>query len=65
MKWFKHDSDAFTSEGVEILIDEFGFAGYGRWNRLLEIVAFKMDETDRCWVEYPVSKWCSLLGLKQ
>ena len=65
MRWFKHDSDAFTSEGVEALIAEFGFSGYGRWNRLLEIVAFKMDETDRCYVEYPIQKWCSLLGLKQ
>jgi len=65
IKWFKHDSDAFTSEGVEALIDAEGFSGYGRWCRLLEIVAFKMDETDRCGVEYPIQKWCSLLKLKQ
>lgn len=24
-----------------------------------------MDKTNRCHVEYPISKWCSLLGLKQ
>lgn len=65
MKWFKHDADAFLSEGVDALIDEEGFAGYGRWNRLLEIVAFKMDETNRCHVEYSPQKWCSLLKLKQ
>ena len=53
------------SEGTEALIAQEGFAGYGRWFRLLEIVAFKMDESDRCWVEYPAQKWCSLLGLKQ
>jgi len=65
MKWFKHDTDAFLSEGVDALIDQEGFAGYGRWNRLLEIVAFKMDETDRCHAEYSIQKWCRLLGLKQ
>ena len=65
MKWFKHDTDALLSEGVDALIDAEGFAGYGRWNRILEIVAFKMDETDRCHVEYSIQKWCRLLGLKQ
>ena len=65
MKWFKHDTDAFLSEGVDALIDAEGFAGYGRWNRILEIVAFKMDETGRCHAEYSSKKWCRLLGLKQ
>jgi len=65
MKWFKHDADAFLSEGVDALIDAEGFAGYGRWNRILEIVAFKMDETTRCHAEYSIQKWCRLLGLKQ
>lgn len=65
MKWFKHDTDAHMSEGIDALINKFGFEGYGRWNRLLEIVASKMDRTDRCHAEYSVQKWCSLLGLKQ
>ena len=65
MKWFKHETDAFTSEGVDCLMQEFGMAGYGRWNRLLEIVAFKMDETSRCHVEYSYSKWRNLLGLNK
>lgn len=65
MKWFKHDADAFLSEGVDALIDVEGFAGYGRWNRILEIVAFKMDDTNRCHAEYSIQKWCRLLGLKQ
>lgn len=64
MKWFKHDSDAFMSEGVAAIVDEFGFAGYGRWMRLLEIVAFKMDGSSRCYVEFPIKKLSSLLGLK-
>ena len=53
------------SEGIDALIDAEGFAGYGRWNRILEIVAFKMDETGRCHAEYSIQKWCRLLGLKQ
>ena len=53
------------SEGVDALINEFGFAGYGRWNRLLEIVASKMDESGRCHAEYSIQKWCSFLRLKQ
>jgi len=65
MKWFKHDTDCDRSEGLSFLIDQEGFSGYGRWFRLLEIVAEKMDKTDRCHAEYSIQKWCSLLGLKQ
>lgn len=53
------------SEGVDALFAAEGFAGYGRWVRLLEIVAFKMDKTSRCHAEYSIQKWCSLLGLKR
>lgn len=65
MKWFKHDTDSFTSEGVAYLISHTGFAGYGRWFRLLELVAFKMDATSKCSLEYPSEKWIKLLGLKK
>lgn len=53
------------SEGIDALITAEGFAGYGRWMRLLEIVAFKMDKTERCHAEFTAQKWCQLLGLKQ
>jgi hypothetical protein len=65
LKWFKHFADAFLDEGVNVLIEVEGFAGYGRWCRLQEIVAFKMDESDRCHVEYTTQKWCELLRLKK
>jgi hypothetical protein len=65
MRWFKHDVDCEISEGLSYLISVSGFAGYGRWFRVLEIVASKMDKSDRCHAEYPIQKWCSLLGLKQ
>ena len=65
MKWFKHETDCDLSEGLNYLIDQEGFAGYGRWWRMIEIIASKMDETDRCSAEYSNKKWGLLLGLKQ
>ena len=49
---------------MDELTVKFGFAGYGRWMRILETIAAKMDETDRCHVEYSVTKWCALLRMK-
>ncbi len=43
-------------------MEEQGWEGYGRWMRLLEVVASKMDGSDRCHAEYPVNKWCEILG---
>ena len=43
MKWFKHFSDASTSSALEDLINEFGFEGYGRYWRLLELLSQKFD----------------------
>jgi hypothetical protein len=66
VNWFKHKThDCLQSESLSVLLAKEGFAGYGRWFRLLEIVAAQMDKTDRCHAEYPIGKWCSLLGLKQ
>jgi len=65
LKWFKHDTDCDRSEGLSYLLEEEGFAGYGRWFRLLEIVASKMDKSNKCSIEYPAKKWGILLGLKQ
>jgi hypothetical protein len=65
LKWFKHFSDCQNSESLSYLLSVEGFSGYGRWFRLLEIVAARMDKTDICHAEYPIGKWCSLLGLKQ
>jgi hypothetical protein len=65
VKWFKHLTDCQNSESLSYLLSLEGFAGYGRWFRLLEIVAARMDKTDLCHAEYPIGKWCSLLGLKQ
>lgn len=64
MKWFKHDTDAMLSEGLSQFFELQGWAGLGRWYRLLEIIAAKMDETDNTSVTYSINKWCSLLGLK-
>ena len=61
MKWFKHETDAESSEKLSIIVEEFGFAGYGRFWRIMEIVAAKMDKTNRCSVKYTEKKWGTLL----
>lgn len=65
MKWFKHDTDCDKSEGLVDMIHKFGWAYYGRWFRLLEIVASKMDETDKCHAEFPIKEWCKLLSISK
>tara|TARA_Y100000593_G_scaffold74079_1_gene136181 strand:- start:1712 stop:2446 length:735 start_codon:yes stop_codon:yes gene_type:complete len=65
MKWFKHETDAMDSEKMKALIHEFGYEGYGWFWRIMEIVAKKMDETNRCHYEQPVSEWCVNLKVKR
>lgn len=63
MQWFKHDTDCDESEGLSMLIEKYGWEGYGRWFRILEIIAKKMDKTDRCSASYPAAKWQKMLGI--
>lgn len=49
---------------MDALIERFGFAGYGRWFRILETIGSKMDESDRCHVEYSIRKWCEILRMR-
>lgn len=43
MKWFKHFSNASHSDSLADLVEDFGFEGYGRYWRLLEILAERFD----------------------
>jgi len=43
MKWFKHFSNAHLSNSLEDLINDFGYEGYGRYWRLLEILNESFD----------------------
>lgn len=62
MKWFKHFTDSDKSESISTLIGKEGITGYGRWFRLLEIVASRMERgSDRCDAEYPMAWWCEKL----
>ena len=65
MKWFKHETDAKDSEKLKAIIAEFGFEGYGRWFRIMEIVAEKMDDSNRCHYEQSEWEWCSNLKAKR
>jgi hypothetical protein len=65
MKWFKHETDAICSEKIARLISEFGFEGYGRFWRIMEVVAERMDKSDRCHVELPEKEWLRLLSIRR
>lgn len=65
MKWFRHMSSASDDEFISGIEDLFGWEGYGRWWKLLEIIAKQMDETDRCHAEYSWVKWQSFLKGKR
>ena len=65
MKWFKHETDAIHSEKLTRLLNEFGFEGYGRFWRIMEIVAERMNESERCHVELPKKEWLRLLSIKR
>lgn len=64
MRWFKHFCDTQNSESLDALIERFGFAGYGRWFRILEAIGSKMDGSDRCHLELSVRRWCEILRLR-
>jgi hypothetical protein len=63
MKWFKHKSDSWRDEALMKLRYESGLEGYGLYWMLVEMIAEKMDHTDRCELEMPVSFWASQTGV--
>jgi hypothetical protein len=63
MKWFIHLSDGYKSEKLAALRARFGWSHVGRWNTLLEMVAEKMDKTDRHHLTLPLSDWSRTLDL--
>ena len=65
MKWFKHEVDAIQSEKLARLKNEFGFEGYGRYWRILELVAERMDGSNRCHIELPEKEWLRLLSIRR
>ena len=40
LAFFRHDTDASLDVSIQILLDELGMEGYGRWWRLLEFLAY-------------------------
>jgi len=65
MKWFHHDTDIRHKEVIAKLKAEFGFEGIGRYWTICEIVAEQMDYTDKCFAEFPESKWLSELVIRR
>jgi hypothetical protein len=46
VKWFKHYSDASTSQKLNVLMDKYGLEGYARYWLLIELLAEKFDGKD-------------------
>lgn len=65
MKWFRHETDAIHSEKLALLISKFGFEGYGRYWRIMELVAERMDETGKCYLELPEKDWLRYLSVRR
>jgi hypothetical protein len=65
MKWFKHYTDASDDEFIAELEDEFGWEGYGRWWKLLEIIGQNMSGENGCSAIYPWSDWQRFLKGKR
>ena len=36
--WFSHDQNAMRDSRITLLMSEYGFAGYGRWWHLVEML---------------------------
>lgn len=61
MKWYKRDTDAWRSEKITYIRQKWGRDWSDRWSQILEMVAEKMDGTDRCHLKLPISEWCKQL----
>lgn len=65
MKWFMHETDSIHSEKLNKIIEEFGFQGYGRYWRIMELVAERMDFTGKCSLELPEKEWLRYLVVRR
>lgn len=57
MKWFKHDSDAHRNQKLEDLIALYGVEAYGVYWIILELIAEKMDKSNKCSLRLETKKW--------
>jgi hypothetical protein len=61
MKWFKHDTDGHRGETCSWIKSHYGRDWVDRWFEILEIIAERMDETDKTSLSLPVSEWSKRL----
>ncbi len=64
MKWIKHMAETRDDEKVARLISIGGHEAYGLWWMVLETIAAGMDkDSQKCSLNYPISKWAAELNL--
>jgi len=57
-------TNASNDENIIALEGRWGFAGVGRYWRLLELIAQQMDQGDRCYLTCRPGFWASQLGFR-
>jgi hypothetical protein len=62
MEWFKHYVSASDDPKLALIQEQFGFAGIGRWWRIVETVAAQVQEKQQATIAYSPGRWCRLLG---
>ncbi len=64
MKWFKHMTDASLDENIVAIRNKYGREGVCRYWEILELIASKMDDSDRCEVTYLAGYITRYLGFR-
>ncbi|MFH1604501.1 MAG: hypothetical protein ABIH03_11405, partial [Pseudomonadota bacterium] len=60
----KHLTATRSDEKIARLFSAHGWAGYGFWWGVLEVVAAKVEHGSKPSVTYPISTWANLLSLR-
>ncbi|MBK8202637.1 MAG: hypothetical protein IPK68_10090 [Bdellovibrionales bacterium] len=66
MIWFKHLTNSSShNQLISRVEDMFGLEGYARTYKVIEVIVSQMTTKDSVpSIEYPVWKWCEILGCK-
>lgn len=63
MRWFKHMTNARNDEELAEILDDHGPEGVGVYWMILEVIAEKMDGTDRCHAQFSDKNWAKKAGV--
>jgi hypothetical protein len=65
MKWFKHLCDADMDEFMIDMMEEYGYAGKGRWWSIVAAVGGQMKRgSDKHEIQMSLREWCHFMRMK-